>query len=90
MGEEGSPGGTVRYVDSSLERIEAHVTGMNPSRYVVTVNGKALPMQPTGVTGEFVSGVRYKAWNPPSALHPTIGLHAPLTFDIAHTCINRP
>ena len=89
MGEESSPGGTVRYVDSSLERIEARVTGMNPSRYVVTVNGKALPMQPTGVTGEFVSGVRYKAWNPPSALHPGIGVHAPLTFDIVDTWMNR-
>ncbi len=89
MGEEGATGGTVRYVDSSLERIEARVTGMNPSRYVVTVNGKALPMQPTGVTGEYVSGVRYKAWNPPSALHPTIGVHAPLTFDIVDTWMNR-
>ena len=89
MGEQGSTGGTVRYVDSSLERIEARVTGLNPSRYVVTVNGKAMPMQPTGVTGEFVSGVRYKAWNPPSALHPTIGVHAPLTFDIVDTWINQ-
>ncbi|MFC5499469.1 DUF2126 domain-containing protein [Caenimonas terrae] len=89
MGEEGSTGGTVRYVDSSLERIEARITGLNPSRHVVTVNGKAMPMQPTGVTGEFVSGVRYKAWNPPSALHPTIGVHAPLTFDIVDTWMNR-
>ncbi|MBC7468908.1 MAG: transglutaminase family protein, partial [Ramlibacter sp.] len=89
MGEEGATGGTVRYVDSSLERIEARVTGMNPSRYVVTVNGKAMPMQATGVTGEYVSGVRYKAWNPPSALHPTIGVHAPLTFDIVDTWMNR-
>jgi uncharacterized protein (DUF2126 family) len=89
MGEESSPGGTVRYVDSSLERIEARVTGLNPSRHVVTVNGKAMPMQPTGVTGEYVAGVRYKAWNPPSALHPTIGVHAPLTFDIVDTWMNR-
>jgi uncharacterized protein (DUF2126 family)/transglutaminase-like putative cysteine protease len=89
MGEEGATGGTVRYVDSSLERIEARVTGMNPSRYVVTVNGKAMPMQPTGVTGEYVAGVRYKAWNPPSALHPSIGVHAPLTFDIVDTWMNR-
>jgi uncharacterized protein (DUF2126 family) len=89
MGEEGAPGGTVRYVDSSLERIEVRVTGLNESRYVVTVNGHALPLQSTGTMGEFVAGVRYKAWNPPSALHPTIGVHAPLTFDIVDTWMKR-
>lgn len=89
MGEEGSAGGTVRYVDSSLERIEVRVTGLNESRYVVTVNGRALPLQPTGTVGEFVAGVRYKAWNPPSALHPSIGAHAPLTFDIVDTWMKR-
>ncbi|MDM0058105.1 transglutaminase family protein [Variovorax fucosicus] len=89
MGEEGAAGGTVRYVDSSLERIEVRVTGLNESRYVVTVNGKVLPLQPTGVVGEFVAGVRYKAWNPPSALHPSIGAHAPLTFDIVDTWMKR-
>ncbi len=89
MGEEGAVGGTVRYVDSSLERIEVRATGMNESRYVVTVNGKALPLQPTGTVGEFVAGVRYRAWNPPSALHPTIGVHAPLTFDIVDTWMGR-
>ena len=89
MGEEGAVGGTVRYVDSSLERIEVRVTGLNDSRYVVTVNGQPLPLQPTGTQGEFVAGVRYKAWNPPSALHPTIGVHAPLTFDIVDTWMQR-
>ena len=89
MGEEGAPGGTARYVDSSLERIEVRVTGLQESRYVVTVNGQPLPLQPTGTQGEFVAGVRYKAWNPPSALHPTIGVHAPLTFDIVDTWMNR-
>ena len=89
MGEEGSPGGTVRYVDSSLERIEARVTGLNQSRYVVTVNGRVLPLQPTGVAGEYVAGVRYKAWNPPSSLHPAIGAHAPLTFDLVDTWMKR-
>ncbi|QFZ86470.1 IMP dehydrogenase [Variovorax paradoxus] len=89
MGEEGSAGGTVRYVDSSLERIEVRVTGLNESRHVVTVNGKVLPLQPTGVTGEFVAGVRYKAWNPPSALHPSIPAHAPLTFDLVDTWMKR-
>ena len=85
MGEEGTAGGTARYVDSSLERVEVRVSGLNESRYVITCNGQALPMQSTGTVGEFVAGVRYKAWNPPSSLHPSIGLHAPLTFDIVDT-----
>ncbi len=89
MGEEGSAGGTVRYVDASLERIEVKVQGFNPQRYVVTVNGQALPMQNTGTTGQWVGGVRFKAWNPPSSLHPTIGVHAPLTFDIVDTWTER-
>ncbi|HET6829676.1 MAG TPA: transglutaminase family protein, partial [Ramlibacter sp.] len=89
MGEEGAAGGTVRYVDSSLERIEVRVTGLNESRYAVTVNGRALPLQNTGTAGEFVAGVRYRAWEAPSALHPTIGVHAPLTFDIVDTWMKR-
>jgi len=89
MGEEGSSAGTVRYVDSSLERVEIRVSGLNDNRYVVTVNGRALPLQPTGRVGEYVAGVRYKAWSPPSALHPTIGVHVPLTVDIVDTWNRR-
>ncbi|MBI2728538.1 MAG: transglutaminase family protein [Polaromonas sp.] len=89
MGEEGSSTGTARYVDSSLERIEVRVTGLNDNRYVVTVNGRALPLQSTGTVGEYVAGVRYKAWNPPSSLHPSIGVHAPLTFDVVDTWMER-
>ncbi len=89
MGEEGSAGGTVRYVDSSLERLEVHVSGLNDSRYVVTCNGRAMALQPTGTVGCFVAGVRYKAWNPPSALHPSIGAHGPLTFDIVDNWMQR-
>ena len=89
MGEESGAGGTARYVDSSLERIEVHVTGMNPSRHTVTVNGTPLTLQPTGVVGEYVASVRYKAWNPPSSLHPSIGVHAPLTVDLVDTWMKR-
>jgi uncharacterized protein (DUF2126 family)/transglutaminase-like putative cysteine protease len=89
MGEEGAPGGTVRYVDSSLERIEVRINGFNPSRYVVTVNGRALPLQATGIQGDFVAGVRYRAWSPASALHPTLGTDAPLTFDLYDTWNGR-
>ena len=89
MGEEGAPGGTVRYVDSTLERIEVKATGLNGNRHLVTVNGRALPLQPTGRVGEFVCGVRYRAWAAPSSLHPTIGTHAPLTFDLVDTWSER-
>jgi uncharacterized protein (DUF2126 family) len=89
MGEEGAPGGTVRYVDSALERIEVRVSGYNDSRYIITVNGRALPLHNTGTVGDYVAGVRYKAWNPPSALHPSIDVHAPLTFDIVDTWMQR-
>jgi len=89
MGEEGAIGGTVRYVDSSLERLELRVSGYNESRYVITVNGHPLPLQNTGTVGEYAAGVRFKAWNPASSLHPCIGTHAPLTFDIYDTWSRR-
>ena len=89
MGEEGSAGGTVRYVDSSLERLELKVTGLIEPRHRITVNGVSLPLQPTGRAGEYVAGVRYRAWHPPSALHPTIGVHVPLVFDLVDTWMQR-
>ncbi len=89
MGEQGAAGATVRYVDSSLERIEVRVSGLNDNRHVITVNSKALPLQPTGRAGEYVAGVRYRAWQAATALHPTIGVHAPLTIDIVDQWLSR-
>ena len=89
LGEEGAPGGAVRYVDSSVERMQVKVTGMASERYMLTCNGRAVPLQPTGNVGEFVAGVRYRAWQPPSCLHPTIGSHAPLVFDLIDTWMSR-
>jgi uncharacterized protein (DUF2126 family) len=79
----------VRYVDSSLERLEILASGLTDPRHAVAVNGVAVPMQPTGRAGEYVCGVRYRAWQPPSALHPTIGVHAPLTFDLVDRWMQR-
>ena len=89
LGEESGGGGTSRYVDSSVERIEVKVSGMVGERHVLACNGRRVPLQPTGVAGEFVAGVRYRAWNPPSALHPTIGTHVPLVFDLVDTWMDR-
>ncbi|MBV8384941.1 MAG: transglutaminase family protein [Planctomycetaceae bacterium] len=89
LGEENAPGSTVRYVDSSVERLELKVKGMTDARHVVTCNGRRVPLHPTGTNGEFVAGIRFRAWQPPSCLHPTIPVHAPLVFDLVDTWMGR-
>ncbi|EFH11221.1 transglutaminase family protein, partial [Teichococcus cervicalis] len=82
LGEESTGSGTARYVDSSTERLQLRASGLSPERYVLGVNGRALPMAPTGRAGEYVGGVRFKAWAPPSALHPGIRAQGPLVFEL--------
>ena len=89
LGEEAVAGATARCVDSSVERVQVKVTGMTDTRHVVACNGRLVPLHPTGTRGEFVAGVRYRAWQPPSALHPTIPVQAPLIVDVVDTWTGR-
>lgn len=82
LGEQVTGAGTARYVDSSLEKVQVTVTGATADRHLVTCNGVPVPLRPTAVNGTFVAGVRYRAWQPWSAMHPTIKVHAPLVFDV--------
>jgi uncharacterized protein (DUF2126 family) len=82
LGEEPAGGGTARFVDSSVERLQVKVGGLSDERYLLTCNGRRVPLQETGLRGEWVGGIRYRAWQPPSCLHPTIAVHTPLVFDL--------
>ena len=89
LGEEFGGSGAARYVDSSVERVQVKARGLIDPRFVVTCNGRRIPLHPTGTKGEFVAGVRFRAWQPPSCLHPMIGVHSPLVFDVLDTWNKR-
>ncbi|WP_339726794.1 transglutaminase family protein [uncultured Gimesia sp.] len=89
LGEEPAGGATARFVDSSVQRLQVKVRGMSNGRHILLCNGRKIPLHSTGTEGEFVAGVRYRAWQPPSCLHPTIPVDGPLVFDILDTWVNR-
>ncbi|MAY03448.1 MAG: IMP dehydrogenase [Gammaproteobacteria bacterium] len=89
LGEESGAQTTSRYVDSSVERLQVTVQGMSGERLVLCCNGRQIPLQPTDREGEYVGGIRYKAWAPYSALHPTIKVHTPLVIDVVDSMNQR-
>jgi uncharacterized protein (DUF2126 family) len=89
LGEDATAGGAARYVDSSVERLQVKLTGATDGRHRLAVNGRVVPLRATGRQGEFVAGVRYRAWQPSRALHPTIPVDAPLTFDLVDSWNER-
>jgi len=89
LGEEATGSGVSRYVDSSMERLQLRISGLTDERYRITCNGKILSLNSTGTHGEYIVGVRYRAWQPPSCLHPDLPVNVPLVFDVIDTWKGR-
>lgn len=90
LGEEAGAGGQTRFVDSSVERMQVKVSGLFGERHAFLCNGRRLPLRATSERGTYVAGVRYRAWQPPSCLHPTIPIDSPLVIDIVDQASSRP
>src|ERR1700742_1477349 len=82
LGEQSTATGTARYVDSSIERIQVRIIGADRHRYLMTCNGYPVPLLATDPPDVHVGGVRFRAWQPPSALHPSITVDGPLQFEL--------
>ncbi|MDX2088117.1 MAG: transglutaminase family protein [Kofleriaceae bacterium] len=89
LGEEVTQTGTSRYVDSSMERLELRTLGLDPERYVVAVNGVVAPLRTAAGRDVRVGGVRFRAWCPPHALQPHLGIHHPVRIDVVDTWAKR-